>query len=463
MLKESDPRNGSIGSDAESKVNRWPRGFGLALCLVGLFVAGTAYRQRWRPAATSEASTWRKTAKVLEQMVLYQKVRQLKTLSDEEMKKHQIDVVALPAFGPEFWQHEELHLLERQLGYKTKLSDGSLEITRESSRDVFVRVSKCWCDVSLICLKMMAALLSLEASIHVCNLPFPEMASTPSVKEFEGVWAGNRRLASKEIETSKTGDVPGGDGSANARRLAFNVPSASVQNKSLEEARMSCASQINGIISSVLAVSQYISDSVYTCPAPQNVKSEYQAKRGMSISVLTSGVEKSAAALSDIAVECRDPTMGDVPYSKAVKPGREDILLAACLNNIGQALSYIGKIGYQLNDLATAPGVCPEYSTSYERYVCTENIGSLLADLGQVATYLSAAASGCGHTTLVPFSCSSRIAATVTGMFDAVQGIGGALAWCNHPGPIQRKVAHKVSEIQEQLHNKLYSHSFPLP
>ena len=39
----------------------------------------------------------------------------------------------------------------------------------------------------------------------------------------------------------------------------------------------------------------------------------------------------------------RDPTKGDVPYSKAVKPGRKDILLAACLNNIGQALSYIGK------------------------------------------------------------------------------------------------------------------------
>jgi len=38
----------------------------------------------------------------------------------------------------------------------------------------------------------------------------------------------------------------------------------------------------------------------------------------------------------------------------------------------------------------------------------------------------------------VPFGCSSRIAATVTGLFDAVQGIGGALAWCNHPGPIQR-------------------------
>lgn len=353
--------------------------------------------------------------------------------------------------------------MERQLGYKAKLSDGSVEINRESSRDVFVRVSKCWCDVSLICLKMMAALLSLEASIHVCNLPFPDMASTPEVKEFEKVWTGgNRRLASPQIEKSQTGGVTG-DEDQNARRLAFNVPSASIQNKSLEDARMSCASQINGIISSFLAVSQYVSDSVYTCPAPQNVKSEYQANCSMSISVLTSGVEKSAAALSDIAVECRDPTMGDVPYSKAVKPGREDILLAACLNNIGQALSYIGKIGYQLNDLATAPGVCPEYPSNYQRYVCTENIGSLLADLGQVATYLSAAASGCGDTTLVPFSCSSRIAATVTGMFDAVQGIGGALAWCNHPGPIQREVAHKVSEMQEELHNKLYSHTIPLP
>jgi hypothetical protein len=30
-------------------------------------------------------------------------------------------------------------------------------------------------------------------------------------QEFEGVWAGNRRLASKQIETSKTGpSTPGG-------------------------------------------------------------------------------------------------------------------------------------------------------------------------------------------------------------------------------------------------------------
>eukprot|EP00913_Durusdinium_trenchii_P026404 g24774.t2 len=112
------------------------------------------------------------------------------------------------------------------------------------------------------------------------------------------------------------------------------------------------------------------------------------------------GVEKSAAALSDIAVECQDPTSGVVPYSKEIQPGRSEVVLAACLNNIGQAITYIAKIGYQLNSLATSPGVCPKYPTTYERYVCLENIGSLLADLGQVATYISAAASGCGSATL---------------------------------------------------------------
>ena len=54
----------------------------------------------------------------------------------------------------------------------------------------------------------------------------------------------------------------------------------------------------------------------------------------------------------------------------------------------------------------------------------------------------------------VPFSCSSRIAATVTGMFDAVQGIGGALAWCNHPGPIQRSLTWGESRNPQENHRK---------
>lgn len=67
----------------------------------------------------------------------------------------------------------------------------------------------------------MSALLSLEASIHVCELPI--------AAGYERVWLGNR-----------------------LRRLAFNVPAASTSTN----AQMSCASQINGIVSSFFAVSQ---------------------------------------------------------------------------------------------------------------------------------------------------------------------------------------------------------------
>ena len=195
---------------------------------------------------------------------------------------------------------------------------------------------------------------------------------------------------------------------------------------------MTCAGQINGIVSSFLAVSQYVSDTVTTCPSPNNIPkgSNYPSRCSMSISVLTSGLTKSAAALSDIAIQCADPTSGEIPYSKPVNPDRKPEVLAACLNNIGQAMIYLAKASFELNSLATEPGKCPKFPTNYQRYVCTEHIGSLLADLGQIATYLSGAASGCGSTTLVPYACTSRIAATVTGLFDGVQGVGGALAWC---------------------------------
>ena len=56
-----------------------------------------------------------------------------------------------------------------------------------------------------------------------------------------------------------TGDVLRGDGPANARRLAFNVPSASVQNKSLEEARMLLGDV--EVIFCLIPISQYISHS----------------------------------------------------------------------------------------------------------------------------------------------------------------------------------------------------------
>ncbi|CAK8996609.1 unnamed protein product [Durusdinium trenchii] len=387
---------------------------------------------------------------ILEKMLLYQKMRLLRNLSDEEFNKNHVDVTALPATGPLFWRQKETRLIARNLGFSTSLKDGEVTITRESSTDVFVRVSLCMTDVSLMTLKLMAAMLSLEASIHVCNLPTATAASSPETKEFERVWLGNRRL----LEGNRTAKPP--------RRLAFNIPASSVQKNSIKEARMSCASQINGMISSLSGVSQYISDSIYTCPPPNEVKSNYPARCSMGISLLIFGLTKSAAALSDIAVECKDPTTGLIPYAKEFEPGREEIILAACLNNIGQGMSYLARVGYELNTIATAPGVCPKYPSSNQREVCMENIGSLLADIGQVATYFSAAASGCGAMNLVPYSCASRIAGTITGLFDTIQAVGAMAAWCDHPGVFKRNISARVSEFEEKVHNARYQHTINL-
>lgn len=114
----------------------------------------------------------------------------------------------------------------------------------------------------------MASILSLEASIHVCGLP-PKEDDSPIVRTDEQVYV-------------------------TLRRLAFNIFSAYRPRKTVEEAKMSCASQISGIINGLSGVSQplfmkltlrfdvkrYISDSIYTCPPPNEVKNEYAAKCG---------------------------------------------------------------------------------------------------------------------------------------------------------------------------------------
>jgi len=431
------------------KSHRWMIAAALAVFLVCGALASWTRSGTQPSTATDDGVSFLEQAEVLKKVVSYQKVRLLSNLTGEELKRHKIDVISLPPIGPLFVQQKETRLIARQLGYKTSYSlpDNTITITQETRKDVFIRVSMCIADVTLAALKMMSALLSLEASIHVCNLHTPDAADA----NWEKVWTGNRRLR----------DVAGPE----TRRLAFNVPQSSVKDQSVQEAKMSCASQINGIISSFLAVSQYVSDTITSCPAPNDIPkgSNYPARCSMSISVLTSGATKSASALSDIAVQCADPTNGDIPYSKEIDPDRAPQVLAACLNNIGQAIDYIVKTAYELNALATEPGHCPKFPTTYERYVCTEHIGSLLADLGQVATYLSAAASGCGKTTLVPMACSSRLAATVTGLFDMVQGIGGSLAWCNYPGYVKQHVAQGVQELKQQAHNARIQHTFHLP
>ncbi|CAK8996611.1 unnamed protein product [Durusdinium trenchii] len=367
----------------------------------------------------SDSQSWSEQSAVLRKMVLYQKVRLLSSLSDEEVRKKHVDVTSLPAIGPSFWQHEEAQRIARKLGF-SNWKGNRLTISGESNKETFVRVSLCITDASVMSLKLMAAVLSLEASIHVCNLPNAKVASSPQAKEFERVWLGNRRLLAE------------GNRTAESRRLAFNIPASSVRQDSIKEARMSCASQINGMISSLSGVSQYISDSTYTCPPPNEVKTKYPAKCSMGISLLIFGLTKTAAAMSDISVQCKDPTTGLVPYSKHFEQGRERVMLAACLDNVGQAISFLARVGYQLNTIATAPGVCPESPSTYEREVCMLSISCLIADLGQMTTFLAGAASGCGSTYLVPFACASRITASLTGLFGAISGIGAALAWCDH-------------------------------
>ncbi|OLP96041.1 Kinesin light chain 2 [Symbiodinium microadriaticum] len=320
---------------------RWMIAAALAVFLVGGALASWTRSGTQSSTHTDDEVSFLEQAEVLKKVVLYQKVRLLSNLTEEELQRHKIDVVSLPPTGPLFVQQKETRLIARNLGYKTSYShqDNTITITQETSKDVFVRVSMCIADVTLAALKMMSALLSLEASIHVCNLHTPESEDA----KWEKVWSGNRRL--RDI-------VP------KTRRLAFNVPQSSVKGQSVQEAKMSCAAQINGIISSFLAVSQYVSDTITSCPAPNDIPkgSNYPARCSMSISVLTSGATKSASALSDIAVQCADPTNGDIPYSREIDPDRAPQVLAACLNNIGQAIDYIVKTAYELNALATEPG-----------------------------------------------------------------------------------------------------------
>ena len=63
------------------------------------------------------------------------------------------------------------------------------------------------------------------------------------------VWTGNRRLRSANLTDPRA---------SSARRLAFNVPSASNEKQDVQEAQMSCAGQINGMLSSFVAVSTFL-------------------------------------------------------------------------------------------------------------------------------------------------------------------------------------------------------------
>ncbi|CAE8683963.1 unnamed protein product [Polarella glacialis] len=209
------------------------------------------------------------------------------------------------------------------------------------------------------------------------------------------------------------------------RRLYVAAGSASIEITSREHAQMACAANINGAISGFTAGAQYLSDTIFACPPPADLTQHVKdgALCSMGINLLISGTTKSMAALSDVKEPCKDPQYGDVPYSQPLAKGREQYTLAGCLNACGQATTYLAKIGYSLDAITTA---CPKNPDSYQRAECDNQIGGLLANIGQVATYLSAASAICGPTVLTPFACVNRIAATITGFADIAQA-GGVL------------------------------------
>ncbi|CAJ1399430.1 unnamed protein product [Effrenium voratum] len=211
--------------------------------------AGFAVMLSWAPQAPVDS--WSEQARILQKLIEFQKVRALTNLTQEG-----VDALAtLPPLGPDFWRQRELDMWVRKLGFSTSLSHGKLTIDREDSEDIYIRVSKCWTDASLVSLKLMAALLSLEAAIHVCTLPPADTAAVDAeAAPGQTTWAGQRLLSAF----------------AALRRLAFGVHAASIELTDEQEIRMACSVQINGIISSFLAVSQYISDANVACPAPQD-------------------------------------------------------------------------------------------------------------------------------------------------------------------------------------------------
>jgi len=289
----------------------------------------------------------------------------------------------------------------------------------ETITDQYLRVSACICDVSLVSLKMASALLSIEGATIVC--PKAEASYKESMTAEQ---EGARRL---EVQQ---------------RRRLFDTYGATagvhLHLGSGDLARMACAANVQAVLSGFLAVSQYVSQAVYQCPVMVDPKTKDGAGCSMALSVLTSGLTKSTAAASDVAQQCRDPAT--TPYSLPIASGQQAGVRAACMINVGQASTYLAKVGLSMNgivDHCKAPGATPNNGARFnwwEQAACGQEMGGEFANIGQVATYLAAAASDCGTTILVPFACANRAAAIVTGLADIVQGAFGIKQYCIPPG-----------------------------
>eukprot|EP00931_Biecheleriopsis_adriatica_P028744 TRINITY_DN17135_c0_g1_i2.p1 TRINITY_DN17135_c0_g1~~TRINITY_DN17135_c0_g1_i2.p1 ORF type:complete len:380 (+),score=43.15 TRINITY_DN17135_c0_g1_i2:28-1167(+) len=308
--------------------------FAAVILTGGVLIARQGFREPWEASPDENAYVnvvWHEKVKWLNALLLYQEqaAQALSEHNSQHMKLRQ-----LPPAPASFYDSKELEVFDRMLAS-----------SNETSSELFARVSHCWCDVSLVCLKFTSAVLNLITTAHVC----PQIA---------------------KLRQDETG----------GRRLDIHVATGLGKLAKVEHAQMSCAANIQGAVSGFTAVGQYGSGIQLDCPYTVATRTQDQATCALGINLLFSGLTKSTAAGSDIAILCQPPQDGRVPYSKPGGLGQKDAskrdtALAACLVNVGQATTYLAKVGWSFDALTTS---CPSNPTDYQKGGCANQMAGSL-------------------------------------------------------------------------------------
>jgi len=275
----------------------------------------------------------------------------------------------------------------------------------------------------------------LDGSAVSCgNINKPDLTTpTPNVEDDDPPLVVNAPFENPQVENGRRLDLTAGGASSGIH-----------QDK--KGAEMGCSVGINGVISSFTAVSQYLSGAIADCPQKIDTAVKERASCTSANSVFASGLTKSAAALSDIAIQC-----GMGPAIKEKKASRKGWIMASCVIGVDQAATYLAKVGLTLNSTMNH---CEKTSKDYNPALCEGNIASEFANAGQVATYLGGAISECGRSILVPSACVNRVAATFTGFADVAEGAGKIAGHCSPEqlsGTSKNEISAKKRSVAVQL------------
>eukprot|EP00929_Paragymnodinium_shiwhaense_P108101 TRINITY_DN74427_c0_g1_i1.p1 TRINITY_DN74427_c0_g1~~TRINITY_DN74427_c0_g1_i1.p1 ORF type:complete len:453 (-),score=65.84 TRINITY_DN74427_c0_g1_i1:577-1935(-) len=285
----------------------------------------------------------------------------------------------------------------------------------------FVRVSKCTVDAALVALKVASAILNIEATTHVCHEP------KHYEKPTEPIWVGmpGRRLASGTSNSSLRA-------SGGGRRLILSTDTAAYTLRDHQQRQMACSANINGMISGLTAVGQFVSGSVSDCPEMIDAAAKKKAQCTLGIMVLLSGLTKTTAALSDVAQQCAYVrTTHASPYFRfPINKDRIGLTKLSCVVNVGQAVSYAARIGLKVTGSMFKNRTCEHGSKWFNVADCVAELGGELANIGQVATYVAGAVVTCGNEIIINAGCGNRVVASATGVADITEGAGKIMQFC---------------------------------